>query len=46
MEKTEWSTPKLEVLSTRQTASGGVAAPDVFHNNASDDSPSPSGGGS
>lgn len=43
MQKTEWSTPKLEVLSTRKTAAGGSAANDVFHTNESDDNAQPSG---
>ena len=45
MRKTEWTTPKLEILSTRKTAAGGAAAPDVFHTNGSDDQAQPSGQG-
>lgn len=43
MRKTEWTSPKLEILSTRKTAAGGAAAPDVFHTNNSAETPQPSG---
>ena len=43
MRKTEWTSPKLEILSTRKTAAGGAAAPDVFHTNNSAENSQPSG---
>lgn len=43
MKKTEWSAPKLEMLSTRKTAAGGEAALDNFHTALSADDSQPSG---
>jgi len=43
MSKNEWISPKLEILSTRETAAGGAAAPDVFHTNGSNAGSDPSG---
>ncbi len=43
MRKTEWATPKLEVLSARKTAAGGSLAPDVFHTRESSENAQPSG---
>lgn len=42
MSKTEWATPKLEVLSTRKTATGGQGANDTFHTALSADGALPS----
>ncbi|MEE4331127.1 MAG: hypothetical protein V2J10_09675 [Wenzhouxiangella sp.] len=44
MRKTEWVTPKLEVLSTRKTAAAGFDTPDVFHTALSASDAQPSGG--
>jgi len=43
MSKFNWNSPKLEILSTRETAAGGSAAPDVFHTSNSAENPLPSG---
>jgi len=41
--KHEWNSPVLEILSTRETAAGGQAAPDIFHSGGSDNRTLPSG---
>ena len=43
MRKTEWTTPKLEVLSTRKTAAGGNDVADVFHTGGTSTASEPSG---
>ncbi len=43
MIKSEWNSPVLEILSTRDTAAGGQAAPDVFHSAPSGTQALPSG---
>jgi len=43
MSKVEWGTPKLEILSTRETAAGGGTLQDVFHTANTDTNASPSG---
>jgi len=40
--KTEWTSPKLEILSTRKTAAGGALPSDVFHTRDSNSDASPS----
>jgi len=44
MDKIEWVTPKLEVLSTRETAAGGGDSFDVFHTAGTSNSTLPSAG--
>ena len=47
MEKLEWGTPKLEILSTSKTAAGGTGPNDAFHTAGSaTTNPQPSQGGS
>jgi len=47
MEKLEWATPKLEMLSTSKTAAGGTGPNDAFHTaDSGTQNPQPSQGGS